>query len=129
MRELEIMTLVVALFGTTITVLGIFGLVRPGQLMRFVQTTWESSAGFYFAIGLRVVFGVVLLVAASESRFPQAFRILGIISLVAAGFAPFLGFARLQKFLQWWAARPPGLIRGWSLAAAAFGVFLVYGAW
>ncbi len=129
MRELEILTLVVALFGTAITVLGIFGLVRPGGLIRFVQTSWQSRSGLYLAVGIRVVFGVVLLAAASESRFPQAFRILGIISLVAAGVAPVLGFARLQRFLQWWAARSPGFIRGWSLVAAAFGVFLVYGAW
>ncbi len=129
MRELEILTLVVALFGTAITVLGIFGFVRPGHLIRFIQASWQFPSGLYLAIGIRVVFGVVLLVAASESRFPMTFTILGIISLVAAGVAPLLGLARLQKFLQWWAARPPGLIRGWSLAAAAFGVFLVYGAW
>ena len=127
MGELE-MTWVVALFGVAIILLGILGLVRPDNLMRLVLGTWQSRKGFYFAIGIRVVFGIVLLLVASQSRFPDAFRVLGIISLVAAMAAPFLGFHRLQRFVQKWAKRSPGFIRGWSVMAAAFGVFLLYGA-
>ncbi len=127
MGELEL-TSVVALFGIAIILLGVLGLVRPGSLIRLVLGSWQSKKGFYFGIGIRVVFGIILLLAASQSRFPDAFRILGIISLVAAMAAPFLGFDRLQRFVQKWAKRSPGLIRGWSVMAAAFGVFLLYGA-
>ncbi len=126
MGELEL-TWVVALFGITTILLGILGLVRPGNLMRLVLGAWQSKKGFYFSIGIRVVFGIVLLLEASQSRFPDAFRILGIISLVAAMAAPFLGFDRLQRFVQKWTRRSPGFIRGWSVMAAAFGVFLCYG--
>ncbi len=126
MGELEL-TWVVALFGIAITLLGVLGLVRPGNLMRLVLGAWQSRKGFYFSIGIRVVFGIVLLLVASQSRFPDAFRVLGIISLVAAMAAPFLGFDRLQRFVQKWAKRSPGFIRGWSVMAAAFGVFLLYG--
>ncbi len=121
------MTWLVALFGIAITWLGILGLVRPGSLIRLVQRPWQSQGGLYLSIGIRVVFGIVIIMAASESRFPEAFQILGIISLVAAIVAPFFGFARLQGFVQWWAGRSSGFIRGWSLVAAAFGVFLFYG--
>ena len=121
------MTWVVALFGIAIILLGILGLVRPGSLIRLVQRPWQSQKGLYLSIGIRVVFGIVLLLAASQSRFPEAFRILGIISLVAAVMAPFLGFVRLQRFVQWWTGRSPGFVRGWSVVAAVFGVFLVYG--
>ncbi len=122
------MTWMVALFGIAITLFGILGLIRPDSLIRLVRRPWRSQMGFYFNIGIRVIFGIVLLLTASQSRFPEAFRIVGIISLVAALVAPFLGFVRLQRFVQWWANRPSGLIRGWSLVAAAFGVFLLYGA-
>ncbi len=127
MGEFE-MTSIVALFGVAIILLGVLGLVRPGNLMRLVLGAWQSKKGFYFSIGIRVVFGIVLLLTASQSRFPDAFRIVGIISLVAAMAAPFLGFDRLQRFVQKWAKRSPGLIRGWSVMAAAFGAFLLYGA-
>jgi hypothetical protein len=126
MGELE-MTWVVALFGVAIILLGVLGLVRPANLMRLVLGTWQSRKGFYFAIGIRVVFGIILLLTASQSRFPGAFRILGIISLMAAMAAPFLGFDRLQRFVQKWSKRSPGFIRGWSVMTAAFGVFLLYG--
>jgi len=86
-----------------------------------------GKVSLYLSIGIRVVFGIVIIMAASESRFPEAFQILGIISLVAAMVAPFFGFARLQGFVQWWAGRSSGFIRGWSLVAAALGVFLFYG--
>ncbi len=127
MGELE-MTWVVALFGIAIILLGILGLTRPGSLIRLVQRSWQSQRGFYFGIGIRVVFGLVLFMAASASRFPEAFRILGIISVVAAMVAPFVGFVRLQGFVQWWTRKSPGVIRGWSLVTAALGVFLFYGA-
>ncbi len=127
MGALEL-TWVVALFGMAIILLGILGLVSPGNLVRLVVGSWQSQKGFYFAIGIRVVFGIVLLLAASQSRFPEAFRVLGIISLVAAMAASFLGFDRLQRFVQKWMKRSPGFIRGWSVMAAAFGVFLLYGA-
>ncbi len=126
MGELEL-TWVVALFGIAIILLGILGLIRPGSLIRMVQRSWQSQRGFYFNIGIRVVFGLVLLMAASASRFPEAFRILGIISVVAAMVAPFVGFVRLQRFVQWWVGRSPGFVRGWSVMVAAFGVFLFYG--
>ena len=95
--------------------------------MRLVLGSWQSRKGFYFAIGIRVVFGIILLLTASQSRFPDAFRILGIISLMAAMAAPILGFDRLQRFVQKWSKRSPGFIRGWSVMTAAFGAFLLYG--
>ena len=122
------MTFVVALFGAAIAMLGIVGLVRPSALMHFVQAPWRSRTGLYLAIGIRVVFGLVLLAAASASRFPETLRILGIMALIAAAVIPVLGFVRLQRFVHWWTARSPGFMRAWSLVAAGFGIFLVDGA-
>ena len=123
------MTLVVALFGAAIAGLGIFGFVRPKGLVGFVRSVWQSRTGLYSAIGIRVVFGLLLLATASESRFPQVFRVLGVISLVAAAISPFLGFARLRRFVQWWGDRSPGIIRVWSLVTVGFGAFMIYAVW
>ena len=120
------MTLVVALFGAALLGLGIFGLVRPRGLVAFFRSVWQSRPGLYSAIGMRVVFGLLLLATASESRFPQVFRVIGVISLVAAAIAPFLGFARLRRFVQWSCERPPGMICAWSLVTLGFGAFLIY---
>jgi hypothetical protein len=104
------------------------GFVRPTGLVRFVEKIWQSPAGFRLAVAVRLVLGVVLVVAAPDCRFPQVVRILGILSIVAGAAAAALGHERLRSFVQWWVGRPPGFVRGWSLVAAAFGCFLVYAA-
>jgi len=120
------MWVVVTLFGAAIAALGIVGLMRTASLIRFVSGAWQTRAGLYLAVILRLVLGVALIGAASRSRFPDAIGILGIISIVAALVAPSLRFERLRAFVQWWAARPSGFIRAWALVAAVFGVFLMY---
>ena len=120
------MSVIVSLFGLVIAALGILGVIRPGSLIHFVSAAWQTRAGLYLAITLRLVLGVALIGAASGSRFPDALGILGLISIVAALVASSVGFERLRTFVRWWAARPSGFVRAWALVAAGFGVFLVY---
>ena len=80
-------------------------------------------------LGLFVLaLGVLLLAAASSTRFPWAIGALGVLSLAAAVSLPLLGYERLREFVDWWMARPQGFVRGWSLAACGFGAFLVWAA-
>jgi len=122
------MSSIIVVFGIAVALLGAMGLVRPTGLIRFVETAWQSSTGFYLAVTVRVVLGVILIVAAPDCRFPDVVRILGIVSLIAAAVAAILGHERLRSFVEWWIGRPAGFIRGWSVAAVAFGCFLVYAA-
>ncbi len=121
-------TSIVVVFGVAVGLVGSIGVVRPTGLVRFVETMWRSPTGFRLAIALRLVLGVVLIVAAPDCRFPQVIRILGIFSLVAAAATAALGHERLRSFVQWWVGRPLGFVRGWSLVAVAFGCILVYAA-
>jgi len=120
------MTFLVALFGVLVAGVGVFGVVRPVALVRFLESIWESSWVFYFAIGIRIALGAVLIIAAPECRFPQTIRILGMISLIGAASIAAMGLARLRAFVAWWLGRPAGFIRGWSGLAFAFGAFLIY---
>ena len=122
------MLLVVSAFGAVIALLGLLGVLRPGGLIDFVSGPWQSRAGLYLAVVLRLAFGTVLLVAASGSRFPLAFQILGAVSITGGVLIPLLGRRRVAKWVDWWAGRSPLVIRAWSLGAAAFGAFLVYAA-
>ena len=123
------MTVIVGLFGAAIVGLGVFGFVRPKGLVGWARSTWESRSGLHLAIVIRVVLGLLLLATASESRFPQTFRVLGWISLIAAVISPLIGIARLRRFVKWWADKPSAFIRTWSLTALGFGAFLVYAIW
>ena len=51
------MTVLIALFGAAIAALGILGFVRPSRLVGFGTSTFQSRAGLYWAMGMRVVLG------------------------------------------------------------------------
>ena len=121
------MSIIVALFGILMVGLGAFGLINPSRFISFVSS-WRSPSRLYLAIGVRLVFGTVLILAAPSCRFPEVIRILGIVALAAAVVGVLLGTKRLAALIDWWAGRSPGFIRVWTVVAAVFGVFLVYAA-
>ena len=122
------MTLIVALFGIAVAAMGLVGVVRPSDLIRFIENAWRTKTVFYVAIASRLALGAVLIAAASDCRFPLAIRVIGVISLVGAAAVALMGHERLRAFVQWWIEAPAGFIRGWAAVAFAFGAFLVYAA-
>jgi hypothetical protein len=122
------MSAAVAAFGWLVAGLGVLGVVRPAALMGLVERPWRSPAGLYLAFAIRAALGVLLVAAASSTRFPRIIGALGLVSLAAAALIPALGHARMRRFVEWWAARPAGLLRALSAGACAFGAFLVYAA-
>lgn len=123
------MSAIIVVVGIVLGGLGILGVIRPGKLLHLVSMSWQSPSGLYLAMAVRLVFGVALIGAASSSRFPDVLLFIGVLSIITAVLAPLIGFARLRAFVDWWLARPPGLIRAWAAIAAALGVFLVYAVW
>lgn len=120
------MSAIVGVLGVVIAGLGILGIVRPGDLVGFVSLAWKSPSGLYLAIAVRLVLGIALIGAASGSRYPDALRILGALSILTAVLVPILGSERVRAFVEWWVGRPCGLIRAWAAFAVVFGVFLVH---
>ncbi len=119
------MIYLVSLLGLAVLVAGVVGVVRPRTLLDFVVNVVRSEYGFSFAVGIRFVLGAVLLLAASDSRFPVTFQVLGVIAIVAAIGLLFIGKTRLQALGEWFAARPEGLVRVLCLVVIAFGAFLI----
>lgn len=122
------MRVALAAVGLLILALGMLGVVRPAALMGLIERPWRSRVGLYLAVAFRAVLGVFLVAAASSSRFPWLIGGLGVLALLAAIAFPLLGYARMRRFVDWWMARPAGFVRGWALAACAFGALLVYAA-
>jgi len=82
-----------------------------------------------FAIGVRLLFGTILLVVASQSRFPLALRIFGVVSILAAIFFLFLGH---QGFVNLLTTMMPTIKSfGWlsGLVGIGLGGLLVYSFW
>lgn len=122
MTLLYTLVTLVALF---ITSLGLYGMIAPKALARFVSL-WRSERGLWTAATVRVAFGIALWLVAPYGHAPLVLRILAGVT-VAAGIAlPFLGLARFLAVLDWWSALPDHWRRAWLGTAAFLGVFMLW---
>ncbi|MDH3862132.1 MAG: hypothetical protein OEU53_10540 [Gammaproteobacteria bacterium] len=119
------MTVIVAVLGALIALLGLVGLVQP-ERFRSIFTAMDSQTRFIIAIALRLAMGGVLWWLADELRHPHVMRVLAAIAIFAAVMLLIMGRERLDRLIGWWLSRSDGLLRVSALFAAAFGVFLVY---
>jgi len=119
------MTVIVAVFGALVALLGLVGLVQP-ERFRSMFTAMDSQTRFIIAIALRLAMGGVLWWLADELRHPHVMRVLAAIAIFAAVMLLIMGRERLDRLIGWWLSRSDGLLRVSALFAAAFGVFLVY---
>lgn len=105
--------------------IGALGVIRPEALVAIARL-FQTPTGLYVAAGLRIVFGVALLVAASTSRAPAVISVLGIVVLVAGLIAPFVGPERVRAIVDWWSSLGPLVMRAWAAFALAFGCLLTW---
>ena len=115
---------VLAVCALTVLI-GAVGLISPASLE--VMTDFApTTAGLYFAAGLRVVLGVALYMVAPKTRAPRTLRVFGVILVVAGLLLPFLGVGFIRGIMDWWLSLGTGIMRAWSVMAIAFGVLLAY---
>ena len=121
------MEIVVSAFGFLIVAFGSWGVVHPQSIMCFASSVWLSERSAYFGVGIRIVFGLLLILAAPDTRFPDVVLVLGLVTLLAALAILVVGFDQLRAFIERCSStRRSGLIRLWSLVAIALGAFLVH---
>lgn len=120
--------IIVLIAGISLCLLAAWGIYAPQRLLQSVKGMMDTDWGIYFAVIVRLILGVVLIITASDSRFPTVFLIVAWIAIVAGVAAVFIGREGLRRFTNWWFVRfSPSGIRLWLLFAMAFGGFLIYG--
>lgn len=119
---------VVAIVGILIALSSLIGTSSPDALRRLSSWLLRSNRSFYVATAIRIVLGVILVLAAGDCLYPRAVRVLGVFTVVAGISIPAIGFERLRRMMAWFTANPGWFIRGWSLAGLVFGAFLIYAA-
>jgi len=113
------------LIGFLIIVAGVIGVATPDTLVHFGRQV-VTPAGLNIVAVLRVVIGLVLILAASRSRMPTTLRVVGAVIFIAGIATPFFGVDRARVILNWGSAQGPMLIRLVGVLAVAAGSFLVY---
>ena len=119
------MAFLVSLAGVGVAGIALLGIATPSQLANLLAR-WRVLTGIPVTLALRLGFGTLFVLAAPSCRFPGFVRLIGVLELSGAVALVVSGAARLQRFVEWWLARPPSFVRYWCLAALAFGVLLAY---
>lgn len=78
--------------------------------------------------GIRILTGVVFLLAAPDTRMPTLIRVLGGLFILAGVTIPLLGAEQIDKLAGWWLARSDNVLRFWALVAMVFGGLIVWAA-
>ena len=119
---MSMIALILSMLLVTLGTLGLVSLQRLADLARRFLT----PGGLVLAAVIRILFGVVLVVAAPNARAPEFVRVIGIISIVAGGMTPLLRVDQHRKILDWWVDRGSGFMRIWSAVGLVFGLVLAY---
>jgi hypothetical protein len=119
------MAKLVTALGVLFVLVGLWVAVFPEQLVSMAD--WESRGGLNLAASMRVVTGLVLIAAASVTRYPRGLRVFGILVLVA-GLLLFLVpldlWASLMRF--WSVEQLPAYRFGGGLVGVLLGAFLIH---
>src|SRR5579871_3375641 len=112
---MRIAALLLALF---IIVASTVGIVATDSAITFRR--------LYAAGAVRLAMGLVLIVAASSSRWPRALRMLGAVMCLQAIAANLFGIERARAIMEWEAMQGTALLRAGAVVALASGFFVAF---
>ena len=120
------MALIIKLFGALMILASTVLLIKPAFIFGWIDNNPESTLLYAFAIALRLAVGVLLVLAAKESRYPGVIRILGYLFVIAALSFVVIGQQRFQDFITFLMPRVKPFAALGGLWGAALGGFLIY---
>ena len=120
------MKLIVKLLGILILLLGISLLIKPEIIIGWMEGNMETTSLYIFAIAFRLGFGLLLFIAAKESRYPGVVKYFGFLAVLVAIIFIFMGQKSFQDFVcsQIPHFKPYASLIG--LVAIVIGSFLFY---
>jgi uncharacterized protein YjeT (DUF2065 family) len=122
MRALNVAVMII---GMAVAGLGVIGVVAPSVLLDFGKSLLTDN-GLYVVAAVRVAIGVLLLLAARNSRMPRTLRAIGLVIIVAGLLTPLFGVVRSAAMLDWFSSQGTAIIRVVAMCAIAIGAFIVY---
>ena len=106
--------------------IGVFGVLMPAKLRCLAIARLQPRVLPRLVI-VRLMVGATLVVAAGETRFPEAFRVIGAVMVLAAVMIPVIGWARIAALVEWISLNVSvGMVRVGGLFGIGAGIFFMY---
>jgi uncharacterized protein YjeT (DUF2065 family) len=121
------MQILVKIIGLLIVLEGILFLLKP-ELLRRIAEFFSQGKRAYIAAGVRIVLGVVFLLAASQCRIVWVIIALGLLLLLSGIVMLTIRHERLKSIINWWRQRSAGVLRIVAVVVAALGIVVLYSA-
>ena len=120
------MKLIIKLLGILFLLIGISLLIKPEIIIGWIKDNVENTSLYISAIVVRLVLGILFIIAAKESKYPGVIKFFGYITIIAAIIFIFMGHERFQDSISSLIPvfKPYAPVIG--LVGMAFGGFLVY---
>ncbi len=120
------MIYIILLFGVLTSLGGVVLIIRPEFIFSILTKYGDSLSIQIFAVIVRILFGVALVIGASESKYPIVLQILGWLLISAALVIGGIGRERFKKLVKWSVKLPTLIYRLASVLSILFGCFLIY---
>jgi hypothetical protein len=121
-KEMRIAALFLALF---VMVVGVVGIVSPDSVTTVRRLYITTPVGLYAAGAVRVAMGLVLILAAPDSRGPKTLRALGAAVCLQGLAATLFGPDRARAILEWEATQT-ALLRAGAVVALVTSGFVTF---
>lgn len=120
------MNMAILVFGVFIIAMCIWGAIAPKPMINRVLSIWHQPWGLFAAVGIRLGLGILFLQAATQTRHPGVFELLGYLMIFAAIVIALAGRKRIDRFIKYWMEQPTGFLQAWLVIGIGFGAFIVY---
>lgn len=122
------MNLPVLVPGVLIAAGGVGVLLFPVQFIGFTRNRLAHPGGKWFAGGIRLVLGALVLTGSEGASHPAAVAAIGALLVVVGAVLLALPRPRFEALARWSVALPPAAIRVAAVAAIALGAWLSFAA-
>jgi len=120
------MTYIILFFGALIALGGAVLVVRPEYIFSIFTKYGDSFSLHFFAVIVRILFGVALVIGASESKYSIVLQIFGWLLISAALVLGVIGRERFKSLIKWSVKLSPLIQRIAAVSGILFGCFLIY---
>src|SRR3989337_2814653 len=103
------MRIIVLIVGFIIFGIGIIVLISPVNLKKMLHI-FLTKKWLPFVTMIRILLGILFLLAASETRAPSFVLALGILFILAGVVIPLMGAPRIERLAHWWLERSDGIL-------------------
>ncbi len=121
------MLILVRIIGIIIAAVGIIFLLKPDKMKQVIAFLGQGKRIYTVGI-LRLLFGIIFLLSASQSRLVGIIVTLGILLLIGSITIFAMGLEKVKYVLGWMGKRPLIVLRLLAIIALVIGTLVLYSA-